>query len=151
MRDATPDLNDMRVFAAVGARQIFTGAGKFLGLPKATVSRRITALEKRLGVRLLLRATRKVSVTDAGRAFLERCLRIEDEISDAEAAVVLLADMPFVERSEPPVPIEGDRDAIRPMDEVPGHDQERGEPAYMVKPRKILPPARSTPSAQSLL
>ena len=94
MRDATPDLNDMRVFAAVGARRSFTGAGKFLGLPKATVSRRITALEKRLGVRLLLRSTRKVSLTDAGRAFLERCLRIEDEISDAEAAVRRLGSGP---------------------------------------------------------
>ena len=94
MRDTTPDLNDMRVFAAVGTRRSFTGAGKDLGLPKATVSRRITALEKRLGVRLLTRSTRQVSLTDAGRAFLERCLRIEDEISDAEAAVRRLGSGP---------------------------------------------------------
>jgi DNA-binding transcriptional LysR family regulator len=94
MRDTTPDLNDMRVFAAVGTRRSFTGAGNAMGLPKATVSRRITALEKRLGVRLLQRSTRKVSLTDAGRAFLERCLRIEDEISDAEAAVRQLGSGP---------------------------------------------------------
>ncbi len=87
MRDATPDLNDMRVFAAVGRRQSFTVAARDLGLPKATVSRRVSALEARLGVRLLQRTTRKVTLTDAGRVFLERCQRVEDEVSDAEASV----------------------------------------------------------------
>jgi DNA-binding transcriptional LysR family regulator len=94
MRDSTPDLNDMRIFAAVGSRKSFTGAGEALGIPKATVSRKIRTLEHRLGVRLLLRSTRQVSLTDAGRAFLERCLRIEDEISDAEAAVRRLGSGP---------------------------------------------------------
>jgi DNA-binding transcriptional LysR family regulator len=94
MRDATPDLNDMRIFAAVGSRRSFTGAGVVLGIPKATVSRKIRDLEHRLGVRLLLRTTRQVTLTDAGRAFLERCLRIEDEISDAEAAVRRLGSGP---------------------------------------------------------
>jgi len=94
MRDTTPDLNDMRIFAAVGTRKSFTGGGKDLGMPKATVSRRIRALEHRLGVRLLQRSTRQVTLTDAGRAFLERCLRIEDEVSDAEAAVRRLGSGP---------------------------------------------------------
>jgi DNA-binding transcriptional LysR family regulator len=94
MRDSTPDLNDMRIFAAVGSRKSFTGAGEALGIPKATVSRKIRTLEHRLGVRLLLRSTRQVSLTDAGRTFLERCLRIEDEISDAEAAVRRLGSGP---------------------------------------------------------
>jgi|WetSurMetagenome_2_1015567.scaffolds.fasta_scaffold67858_3 LysR family transcriptional regulator, regulator for bpeEF and oprC len=94
MRDATPDLNDMRIFAAVGTRKSFTAGGTDLGIPKATVSRKIRALEHRLGVRLLQRSTRKVSLTDAGRAFLERCLRIEEEISDAEAAVRRLGSGP---------------------------------------------------------
>ncbi|HET8723195.1 MAG TPA: LysR substrate-binding domain-containing protein [Anaeromyxobacteraceae bacterium] len=94
MRDTTPDLNDMRIFAAVGTARSFTGAGQKLGVPKATVSRRIRALEHRLGVRLLVRTTRKVSLTDAGRAFLERCLRIEEEVSDAEAAVRRLGSGP---------------------------------------------------------
>jgi len=94
MRDSTPDLNDMRIFAAVGTRKSFTGGGKDLGLPKATVSRKIRDLERRLGVRLLQRSTRQVSLTDAGRAFLERCLRIEEEISDAEAAVRRLGSGP---------------------------------------------------------
>jgi DNA-binding transcriptional LysR family regulator len=94
MRDTTPDLNDMRIFAAVGTRKSFTGGGKDLGLPKATVSRKIRDLEHRLGVRLLQRSTRQVTLTDAGRAFLERCLRIEEEISDAEAAVRRLGSGP---------------------------------------------------------
>lgn len=94
MRDATPDLNDMRIFAAVATRRSFTGGGKDLGLPKATVSRKVRNLEHRLGVRLLQRSTRQVSLTDAGRAFLERCLRIEEEISDAEAAVRRLGSGP---------------------------------------------------------
>jgi DNA-binding transcriptional LysR family regulator len=94
MRDATPDLNEMRIFAAVGTLRSFTGAGKQLGMPKASVSRKIHALERRLGVRLLLRSTRQVSLTDAGKAFHERCLRIEDEISDAEAAVRRLGSGP---------------------------------------------------------
>jgi len=94
MRDATPDLNDMRIFASVASRRSFTGAGTALGIPKATVSRKIRDLEHRLGVRLLLRSTRQVSLTDAGRAFLEHCLRIEDEISDAEAAVRRLGSGP---------------------------------------------------------
>jgi len=94
MRDTTPDLNDMRIFAAVGSRRSFTAAGDDLGIGKATVSRRIRELEQRLGVRLVQRTTRQVNLTDAGRAFLERCLRIEDEISDAEAAVRRLGSGP---------------------------------------------------------
>jgi LysR family transcriptional regulator for bpeEF and oprC len=94
MRDSTPDLNDVRIFAAVASRRSFTGAGTALGIPKATVSRKIRDLEHRLGVRLLLRSTRQVNLTDAGRAFLEHCLRIEDEISDAEAAVRRLGSGP---------------------------------------------------------
>jgi len=94
MRDTTPDLNDMRIFAAVGSRRSFTAAGTDLRIGKATVSRRIQALEHRLGVRLVQRTTRQVSLTDAGRAFLERCLRIEDEVSEAEAAVRRLGSGP---------------------------------------------------------
>jgi DNA-binding transcriptional LysR family regulator len=94
MRDSTPDLNDMRVFAAVGTRKSFTGAGVQLGMPKATVSRRVSSLERRLGVRLLQRSTRQVNLTDAGRAFLERCVRIEEEVSDAEATVRQLGSGP---------------------------------------------------------
>ena len=87
MRDTTPDLNEMRVFAAVGTRRSFTDAGRQIGLSKASVSRKVRSLEQRLGVRLLQRSTRQVALTDAGKAFLERCLRIEDEISEAEGAV----------------------------------------------------------------
>jgi DNA-binding transcriptional LysR family regulator len=58
------------------------------------VSRKIRALEQRLGVRLLQRTTRQVTLTDAGKAFLERCARIEDDVSDAEALVRRLGSGP---------------------------------------------------------
>ncbi|MCI3133631.1 LysR family transcriptional regulator [Phenylobacterium aquaticum] len=67
------DLNDLALFAAVARQESFTAAARRLGVPKSRVSRRVAALEKRLGVRLLQRSTRAVHVTDVGRAFLAHC------------------------------------------------------------------------------
>ncbi len=67
------DLNDLALFAAVAGQGSFTGAARVLGIPKSRVSRRIAELEKRLGVRLLQRSTRAVSVTDVGKAFQSHC------------------------------------------------------------------------------
>ncbi|HEX9181295.1 MAG TPA: LysR family transcriptional regulator [Burkholderiales bacterium] len=77
----------MLVFAAVASGGSFIGASRDLGIPKATVSRKVQDLENRLGVRLLQRTTRRISLTEAGRAFHEHCLRIQAEVEDAEAAV----------------------------------------------------------------
>jgi LysR family transcriptional regulator for bpeEF and oprC len=85
------DLNELRVFAAVAARRSFVAASRDLGIPKATVSRKVQDLEERLGVKLLERTTRRVSLTEAGMAFQERCTRIEEEIADAESAVGTLS------------------------------------------------------------
>ncbi|HVP68359.1 MAG TPA: LysR family transcriptional regulator [Anaeromyxobacteraceae bacterium] len=90
----TFDLNEMRVFSAVATRRSFVGASRALGMPKATVSRKVQALEERLGVRLLQRTTRRVTVTEVGAVFQERCARIEEEIADAEAAVGRYSDRP---------------------------------------------------------
>jgi len=90
----TFDLNEMRVFSAVAARRSFVGAARALRMPKATVSRKVRALEERLGVRLLQRTTRRVSLTEVGSVFQERCARIEEEIADAEAAVGRYSDRP---------------------------------------------------------
>lgn len=68
----------MRVFSAVAAQRSFVAASRALGIPKATVSRKVQLLEHRLGVKLLVRTTRRVSLTEAGTAFQERCLRIEE-------------------------------------------------------------------------
>jgi DNA-binding transcriptional LysR family regulator len=94
IESSAPDLNEMRVFGAVATRRSFVGAARALGMPKATVSRKVKALEDRLGVRLLQRTTRRVSVTEVGSAFLERCQRIEEEIADAQAVVGLFGGRP---------------------------------------------------------
>ena len=63
------DLNEVLVFTRVVEADSFTAAARGLGMPKSTVSRRVTRLESALGVRLLLRSTRKLSLTDAGHRY----------------------------------------------------------------------------------
>jgi DNA-binding transcriptional LysR family regulator len=67
------DWNEVAVFEAVVRHGGFTAAAKALALQKSTVSRMVARLEERLGVRLLERTSRHVSVTGAGRAYVERC------------------------------------------------------------------------------
>lgn len=81
------DLNEILIFEAVASRGSFIGASRALGIPKATVSRKVQDLEERLGVRLLQRSTRRMALTEAGAAFHEHCSRIAGEVEDAEAAV----------------------------------------------------------------
>ncbi len=81
------NLNDVLVFSQVVDAGSFTAAAKGLGLPTSTVSRRVARLEDQLGVRLLQRTTRKLSLTDAGRIFYDRASRIVSELEDAERAV----------------------------------------------------------------
>lgn len=80
-------LQDMRIFAETVEAQSFTAAADRLGLSKQFVSKRIAALEKRLGARLLLRSTRKLRVTDLGLAYHERAQRILQEVDAAEQMV----------------------------------------------------------------
>ncbi|RZJ04124.1 MAG: LysR family transcriptional regulator [Haliea sp.] len=80
------DLNDMLYFAEVVERGGFAAAGRALGLPKSRLSRRIAEMEARLGVRLLQRTTRKLSLTQAGMVFLGHCSAMRDEaLAGAEA------------------------------------------------------------------
>ncbi|MET0339630.1 MAG: LysR family transcriptional regulator [Polyangiales bacterium] len=88
------DVQDMLVFAEVARAGSLTRAGVRLGLPKSTVSRRLAALEERLGTRLLERSTRKLVLTEAGEAFLERCQRLSDDVDDALALASELSDEP---------------------------------------------------------
>jgi DNA-binding transcriptional LysR family regulator len=81
------DLNEIVVFAKVVETGSFTAAGEALGLPKSTVSRKVAQLEERLDARLLQRTTRKLSLTDVGRAYYERCQRIVADIVEAEQLV----------------------------------------------------------------
>jgi DNA-binding transcriptional LysR family regulator len=88
------DLNDILVFARVVQTGSFTAAARALQMPKSTVSRKITDLERRLGVRLLQRTTRTLSLTDEGRTYNEYCARIVDEIDEADLAVGRLSAIP---------------------------------------------------------
>ncbi|ABC91328.1 probable transcriptional regulator protein, LysR family [Rhizobium etli CFN 42] len=65
------DLNDIVIFARVVEAGSFTVAARLLAMPKTTVSRRIAALEREFGVRLLQRTTRSLRLTDAGRLYYE--------------------------------------------------------------------------------
>jgi DNA-binding transcriptional LysR family regulator len=80
-------LDDATVLVRVVEQGSFAGAARLLGVPRSTVSRRISALEERLGVRLLQRTTRRLALTDAGAAYFERAGRAVQELADAEAAV----------------------------------------------------------------
>lgn len=77
-------LEQMRVLAAVIDSGSFTGAAEQLGSSRANVSKYIAGLEERLGVRLLNRTTRRVSVTEAGRVYYQRCRNILSEFEEAE-------------------------------------------------------------------
>ncbi|OYQ35610.1 LysR family transcriptional regulator [Niveispirillum lacus] len=74
-------------FIAVCETESFSAAATRLGVSTSHVSREVARLEDRLQVRLLYRTTRRVSVTDAGRTFLERCRRLVEEREEAFAAV----------------------------------------------------------------
>jgi len=88
------DLSQLEVFVRVVDEASFTSAAESLGVSKSFASRQVSALEDRLGARLLNRTTRKVTLTDVGRVFHERCTRILEELQDAEAAVSQLQNAP---------------------------------------------------------
>lgn len=81
------DLNDMLYFAEVAERGGFAAAGRTLGLPKSRLSRRVAGLEAQLGVRLLQRTTRKLSLTEAGALYLRHCVAMREEALAAGEAV----------------------------------------------------------------
>ncbi len=80
-------LTAMGAFRKVVEAQGFSAAARALGLSNAAVSKQVRQLEEHLGTPLLQRTTRQVSLTDAGRAYYERCAEILDEIEATENAV----------------------------------------------------------------
>ncbi|HEX7687676.1 MAG TPA: LysR family transcriptional regulator, partial [Burkholderiaceae bacterium] len=81
----TPDADDLLLFARVAQAGSFSRAAERVQLPKSTVSRRIAALEKRLGERLLQRTTRKLVLTDFGRGVLDHARVLSEEVDAALA------------------------------------------------------------------
>lgn len=88
------DLEGMAVFAEVAGARSFSAAARALGLSKSAVSKRIARLEDRLGLRLLNRTTRRLSLTEAGAVFYERCTQILAAARAAEQAVLDLDGAP---------------------------------------------------------
>jgi DNA-binding transcriptional LysR family regulator len=84
----------MAVFLAVVDGGSLSAAGRRLGMPLATVSRKLAELESHLGARLLNRSTRRLEITDAGRAYEQACRRILDDVVDAERAAAGEYDTP---------------------------------------------------------
>jgi len=80
-------LTGLEVFAKVAAAGSLSAAGRAMGLSQTMVTKHLAALEGRLGAKLFHRTTRRLSLTDAGRSYLESCERILADIEAAEAAV----------------------------------------------------------------
>jgi DNA-binding transcriptional LysR family regulator len=83
-------LSDMALFVEVGKYMSFRRAAEALDMPSSTISRRISHLEREIGLRLLHRTTRKVEFTEAGLLYYERCKRI---VQEANLAHEQLGDM----------------------------------------------------------
>ena len=77
--------NDLLLFARVVEEGSFSRAAERMGMPKSTLSRRLTALESQLGERLLLRTTRKLTVTDFGHSVLTHAQQVTSEVEAAQA------------------------------------------------------------------
>ena len=80
-------LTAMSVFAAVVENNSLAGAARAKNISPSVVSKQLAALEDRLGVRLLNRTTRRISLTEVGSAYYDRCKRILADVDEAEVAV----------------------------------------------------------------
>ncbi|RYF17128.1 MAG: LysR family transcriptional regulator [Comamonadaceae bacterium] len=88
------DLNDMLFFAEVVDHGGFAAAGRALHIPKSKLSRRVADLEARLGVRLLQRTTRKLSLTQAGEIYHRHCVAMREQAEAADEAVAQVQTEP---------------------------------------------------------
>lgn len=88
------DLNDMIFFAEVAERGSFTAASRALGLPKSRLSRRVASLEAQLGVQLMQRSSRKLSLTQAGELYLRYCTEMREAAQAAYEAIAQVQTEP---------------------------------------------------------
>jgi len=95
MTDPTPDqMAGMTVFARVVEANSFSGAARTLGSTKSAVSKQVARLEAQLGVQLLRRTTRRLSLTDAGQVFYDRATHAVALAREAQHAVLALTESP---------------------------------------------------------
>lgn len=81
------DFNEVAIFIQVVQEGSFSQAARKLGMPNSTVSAKVSSLEKRLGVTLIQRTTRKLNITPAGVTYFKRCIQGMEEIKAAEAEI----------------------------------------------------------------
>ena len=93
-RSRLADLNDLDVFCRVVEKASFSRAAAELGVPASSVSRRIARLEDSLGVRLLQRTTRRLHLTEAGRAYYDEVSRALTELEAAEMSLQVTQGAP---------------------------------------------------------
>lgn len=91
---ALGNINDIAMFVAVVKAGSFTIAAKQLGLTRSAVGKSIVRLEQRLGVRLLNRTPRSLSLTDDGEVFFSRCTHILDDLEETELAMAVRSAKP---------------------------------------------------------
>ncbi|EKE76784.1 LysR family transcriptional regulator [Gallaecimonas xiamenensis] len=87
-------LSGLLAFVRAAEARSYVAAGERLGLSPSAVGKSVARLEDKLGVRLLNRSTRRISLTEEGALFFERCQRIVGEIEEAEAELSRLTDAP---------------------------------------------------------
>ena len=90
LTESQSDLNDFFYFAKIVKHSGFSSAAKALGIPKSRLSRRLSTLEARLGVRLLHRSTRQLALTQAGRKLMQRC---EAMLEELEAGIAEISEL----------------------------------------------------------
>ena len=88
------DFNEMYLFIQVVKAGSFSAAGRSLGIPKTTISRKVAHLEATLGSRLLHRTTRHQSLTDIGQLYYDRCTNILADLEEANRMVTVRQEVP---------------------------------------------------------
>ncbi len=83
LSDSSFNLNDIAIFVEVAKRQSIARTAESFDVPATTLSRRLQALESRLGVQLLARSTRHIALTEAGRLYFDRCRLLVEQALDA--------------------------------------------------------------------
>jgi len=87
-------LSYMQLFVEVARTKSFRRAADALDMPNSTLSRHIAELEKKIGLRLLNRSTRKVELTEAGEVYFKRCQSIVEEARIAHESLLDVAERP---------------------------------------------------------
>jgi LysR family transcriptional regulator for bpeEF and oprC len=88
------NLNAIPLFISVGESANLTAAGERLGLSASAVSKAVSRLEEEIGQRLVHRTTRRITLTEEGHAFLDRCRQIISEVAEAESAIAHMRATP---------------------------------------------------------